>query len=125
MSNAHYAAQSPPLSESPQWGVSFFIVGTLGNFYHHFLLANLRKPGEKEYKIPRGGCFEYVAAPHYLFELVAHLGVAMTTQHFVSYGMFAGMTAYLVERSMAQSDWNRKKIEDYPKSRRHIVPFLF
>ena len=47
LSNAHYSTQSPPLSESPQLGILLFIVGTLGNFYHHFLLANLRKPGKR------------------------------------------------------------------------------
>ncbi|CAI9296256.1 unnamed protein product [Lactuca saligna] len=31
------------------------LIGIIGNFYHHYLLANLRKNGEKEYKIPQGG----------------------------------------------------------------------
>jgi very-long-chain enoyl-CoA reductase len=125
VSNSHYAAFSPPLTGFPSVGFALFLVGTLGNLYHHVLLANLRKPGETGYKVPRGGWFEYVAAPHYFFELMGHLGVAMTTQHFVSLGMFTGMAAYLVERSMAQSAWNRKKIEDYPRDRKNIVPMLF
>ena len=51
-------------------GLALFGVGLLGNFYHHYLLATLRSPGETKYKVPRGGCFEYVAAPHYFFELL-------------------------------------------------------
>lgn len=39
-------------------GSLMFVVGQLGNLYHHYLLATLRKPGEKGYKVPRGGLFE-------------------------------------------------------------------
>ena len=48
-----------------------FAVGSAGNLYHHHLLASLRKGGDTGYKVPMGGLFELVAAPHYLFELVA------------------------------------------------------
>ena len=86
--------------------------------------ATLRKPGDTKYKIPRGGFFEFVAAPHYFFELIGHLGVALTTVHWVSVGMLVGMTLYLVERAMAQTAWNIKKLDAYPTKRKHIVPYL-
>jgi len=43
-------------------GIIFFVIGQLGNFYHHYLLANLRKTTvtndkesiTKNYKVPRG-----------------------------------------------------------------------
>eukprot|EP01052_Picozoa_sp_SAG31_P039950 SAG31_NODE_5664_length_2395_cov_1.436847_1_plen_262_part_00 len=68
-------------ARAQQAGVVFFIVGLLGNCYHHWLLASLRKPGETGYKVPSGGLFELVAAPHYLFELIGWYGLALVAQH--------------------------------------------
>ena len=42
----------------------------------------------------------------------------------VSVGMLVGMTLYLVERAMAQTAWNIKKLDAYPTKRKHIVPYL-
>ncbi|XP_034592486.1 uncharacterized protein [Setaria viridis] len=53
-------------------GALVFAVDTAGNFYHHHLLSRLRAAGggDKGYKIPRGGLFELVACPQYLFEII-------------------------------------------------------
>jgi len=106
-------------------GLTCFLIGLLGNFYHHYLLATLRKPGEKGYKIPRGGFFEFVAAPHYLFELIGWLGAAIFSQHCVVFLLLADMTVYLGDRSLGQSEWNRKKVQGYPKGRKNLIPFIF
>ena len=106
-------------------GLALFGVGVAGNFYHHYLLATLRKPGEKEYKVPRGGCFEYVAAPHYFFELLGWAGVAATSQHSLCAGFFVAMAVYLADRAEAQSEWNRRKLDNYPSARKHLVPFVY
>lgn len=36
-------------------GFALFLVGLVGNFYHHYLLSQLRAKGDKDYKIPKGG----------------------------------------------------------------------
>jgi len=106
-------------------GLTCFFLGIAGNFYHHYLLATLRKPGEKGYKVPRGGFFEYVAAPHYCFELIGWLGVVLVAQHLIILMIFVAMTIYLADRSIGQDEWNRKKIIGYPKHRKRMIPFLF
>eukprot|EP00555_Chaetoceros_dichaeta_P007428 CAMPEP_0198270584 /NCGR_PEP_ID=MMETSP1447-20131203/45615_1 /TAXON_ID=420782 /ORGANISM="Chaetoceros dichaeta, Strain CCMP1751" /LENGTH=66 /DNA_ID=CAMNT_0043962685 /DNA_START=94 /DNA_END=291 /DNA_ORIENTATION=+ len=62
-------------------GTGLFAVGIIGNFYHHYLLATLRSSGDsqskKRYVAPNGGLFDYVAAPHYLFELILWLGISI------------------------------------------------
>lgn len=61
----------------------------IGNLYHHMLLRNLRSQtrqgGVKQYYVPRGGLFEFVACPHYLFEILTFLGAACMTQAMLQY----------------------------------------
>jgi steroid 5-alpha reductase family enzyme len=56
--------------------ILLFFIGISGNFYHHYLLSKLRGEGEREYRIPKGGLFELVICPHYLFEIMGFLGVS-------------------------------------------------
>jgi very-long-chain enoyl-CoA reductase len=126
-SGCYYSSKAQPLSEEefPYVNVSLFAIGLLGNFYHHWLLASLRKTGEKKYSVPQGGLFSYVAAPHYFFELIGWLGLALTSAHFIPLLSFVSMTVYLFDRAMGQTSWNQKTFKDYPRSRKHIIPFVF
>lgn len=128
VSAIHYARLVPKdLYES--WtlpvGLGLFSVGLAGNFYHHYLLASMRKPGEKEYQVPRGGLFEYVACPHYLFELIGWLGTALVSQHCFALATLGAMTVYLSDRAVGQTEWNRKKLPNYPGHRKNLLPFIF
>lgn len=111
--------------------IFLFVVGIFGNFYHHYLLASLRSSktttGEKKYSAPRGGLFEYVAAPHYLFELIGWLGIALASHQISAVLVFSGMTAYLTARSGNQNQWNKNKFseKEWPASRKNIIPFIF
>ena len=61
--SVHYASVVPAAllqDWTPAAGLLLFCVGQLGNLCHHYLLATLRRPGERVYKVPRGGLFEYV-----------------------------------------------------------------
>ena len=126
---------NPDISNSTlsyKLGCFFFVLGELGNLYHHHLLALLRsgsnkKTGTKEYKAPSGGLFEYVATPHYFFELVAWFGIALSSEQLTSYLNFVSMTMYLLARAHNQNDWNKKKFDDkdWPRSRKNIIPFLY
>jgi len=40
-------------------------------------------------------------------------------------GFFAVTFLYLGDRAVAQSEWNRLKLADYPRARKHLVPFVF
>ena len=115
-------------------GASLFLIGEVGNFVHHLYLAALR-PKEvdaadvmavrKSYKIPQAGLFSQVVCPHYLFELIAWLGIAVMTQEIHAYLVFLSMTSYLVGRSHAQKKWSIEKIPGFPKERKRMLPGLF
>lgn len=109
-------------------GLSMFCVGLLGNFYHHALLAKLRKSqNTTKYVAPSGGLFEYVATPHYLFELIGWLGVAIVSDQLNVYLVLTSMMSYLGGRSVAQNEFNRNMFNeiDWPRSRKNMVPFIF
>lgn len=109
-------------------GSLLFGVGLIGNLYHHYLLAKLRSSKKtSKYVAPTGGLFEYVATPHYLFEIIGWLGVAIVSQHLNVWLVVSGMTSYLGGRSVAQNEFNKMTFReaDWPRSRKNMVPFIF
>jgi very-long-chain enoyl-CoA reductase len=122
-------ATSSPGTNSMIAGSALFTTGLFGNLYHHLKLAQLRKdssPGAK-YVAPKGGLFKYVAAPHYFFELICWLGIAIASEHGNAFLVFASMTSYLSGRAVSQNQWNREQFteKDWPAERKNIVPFIF
>jgi len=107
-------------------GVLVFAVGNTGNFYHHLLLSRLRAGGgDKGYKIPRGGLFELVTCPHYLFEITGFFGFAMIGQTVYALAVATGTAAYLAGRSCATRRWwYESKFEEFPARIKALVPFL-
>jgi len=61
-------------------GILLFMLETFGNFYHHQVLASLRTNDDKEYKIPKGGLFDLVICPRYLFEVLGFIGIFFISQ---------------------------------------------
>jgi very-long-chain enoyl-CoA reductase len=121
-----------PLPSSVTVGTVLFLIGIAGNFYHHYLLACLRGSDvghgqAKQYVAPKGGFFQFVAAPHYLFELIGWLGIAVASEQVTAYIIFAGMVSYLSARSLNQNNWNKQKFsdKDWPSSRKNLIPFVY
>lgn len=106
-------------------GVVVFFIGIGGNFYHHYLLSDLRKEGEKQYKIPRGGLFSLVICPHYLFELLGFLGISLISQTIYAFFFTIGTAGYLVGRSYATRKWYLSKFEDFPKDVKALIPYVY
>ncbi|KAM3392034.1 hypothetical protein ACQJBY_013268 [Aegilops geniculata] len=123
----HLAVELPdPTTNLLYPGMLLFAVGIAGNFYHHYLLSQLRKGGDddKGYKIPKGGLFEFVTCPHYLFEITGFFGFAMISQTVYALTMASGTAAYLVGRSFATRRWYKSKFEEFPASIKALVPYI-
>lgn len=115
-----------PIPAADGWfiaGIVLFIAGVAANFYHHKLLADLRK-NSLDYFIPKGGGFEYVICPHYLFEIVTWLGIALLSRHLAAWLILAFIIAYLSARSLRTLKWYHEKFSDFPKDRKAILPFI-
>ncbi len=104
-------------------GLGLFAIGIAGNFWHHKLLADLRREGSG-YAIPRGGLFEWVVCPHYLFEILTWLGIAMLSQHLFTYLTVLGMGCYLAARSINTLKWYHAQFPNFPKARKALIPFI-
>lgn len=120
---------SKPFSEPPidlkYAGGAMFLIGISGNFYHHYLLSKLRKDGQKEYKIPRGGLFDLVVCPHYLFEIVEFIGLACISQTIYAFSFTIGSALVLMGRSYATKKWYLSKFEDFPRNVKALIPYVF
>ncbi|MCO5564059.1 hypothetical protein L7F22_017715 [Adiantum nelumboides] len=122
--------QVPPSIDLMRLGMLLFVVGMGGNFYHHRLLANLRKDdkdkdGKKRYVTPQGGLFTWVVCPHYLFECIDFLGLALIGQTTSAFVVALATFIMLSARSRSTKQWYEKKIEGFPKERKAFLPFLF
>ncbi|XP_009614231.1 steroid 5-alpha-reductase DET2-like [Nicotiana tomentosiformis] len=116
---------SEPNIDLKYLGFIVFMVGIIGNFYYHFLLSNMRKKGENGYKIPKGGLFNLVICPHYLFEIVTFLGFSLISQTLFSFSSTIGTLFYLMGRSYATRKWYLSKFEDFPRTVKALIPFVF
>lgn len=105
-------------------GLLLFAFGEVANFGHHKILADLRRDTHG-YVIPRGGWFEYVACPHYFFEIVAWVGILLLSRHLFALVALVGMAGYLLARSRKTLAWYRQKFPNFPKNRKALIPFLF
>lgn len=109
--------------------LGLYTVGQAGNLLHHQLLARMRTTSEAKkpaYSIPTGGLFGLCATPHYAFEVLAWLGIALAAQQLNALLAALGMASYLAGRAVATSRWYREQFgEAWPSSRKHMVPFVF
>ncbi|MEN9564751.1 MAG: hypothetical protein RIR73_2995 [Chloroflexota bacterium] len=115
-----------PLPAPDVWfyiGIGLYIIGMAGNFYHHKLLADLRK-NSLDYFIPKGGLFEVVVCPHYLFEIIIWLGIALLSRHLLAWIVLLFIVLYLITRSWRALAWYREKFTNFPKDRKGILPFV-
>ncbi|CAL1386880.1 unnamed protein product [Linum trigynum] len=121
-----------PAVDLKLYGAVLFVVGIAGNFYHHYLLSKLRsdrgensKNKNKEYKIPKGGMFELVICPHYLFEIIGFYGIALVSQTLYAFCVAVGTTLYLMGRSKVTREWYLSKFDDFPAHVKALIPFVF
>ncbi len=106
-------------------GAALFAAGLAANLHSDEVLRNLRKPGERGYKVPRGGLHELVAAPNYLGELVEWTGWAILTWSPAGLAFAVYTAANLVPRAHTHWQWAREHLPGYPLARRRLIPWLW
>jgi len=105
-------------------GAALFLGGLAINVTSDRTLLRLRAPGETEYRVPRGGLFEWVSCPNYLGEIVEWFGWALATWSWAGLAFAIYTAANLGPRAMTHHAWYRRSFAGYPARRRALVPGL-
>jgi len=106
-------------------GLVVFLLGMAINIFHDLLLRGLRKKGEKGYRIPTGGLFEYVSCPNYLGELIEWTGFALASGFAltpVAHAFF--MWCFLGPRAVQHHEWYYENFKKYPSDRKALIPMV-
>lgn len=92
-----------------------------------YILRNLRKPGEKGYKIPRGGMFNYISGANLWGEVVEWLGFAIACGTYASITMSLFCFVGIGARCMATHDWYVRKFGDEYRAlnRKKFIPLVW
>nr|KAF6449000.1 steroid 5 alpha-reductase 2 [Rousettus aegyptiacus] len=106
-------------------GVFLFILGMAINIHSDYILRQLRKPGELTYKIPQGGLFTYISGANFLGEIIEWIGFALATWSLPALAFAFFSLCFLGLRAFHHHRFYVKIFEDYPKSRKALIPFIF
>ncbi|XP_004686375.1 PREDICTED: 3-oxo-5-alpha-steroid 4-dehydrogenase 2 [Condylura cristata] len=106
-------------------GVFLFILGLGINIHSDYILYQLRKPGEIVYKIPQGGLFTYISGANFLGEIVEWFGFALATWSLPALAFAFFTLCFLGLRAFHHHRFYLKRFENYPKSRKALIPFIF
>lgn len=111
-------------------GIALYYGGFAANLHADHVLRNLRTKeevarGERTYRLPRGGLFEYVTNASYFTELVLWTGFALFTWSPSGLFILAISAANLVPRAIATQRWYRERFADYPAQRKILIPFVY
>ena len=93
---------------------------------HSYIYSVLISTDYNAHKIPRGDWFELVSCPHYLCEILIYVSllVILGGYHLLAYAMVAFVLTNQVGCGMTSHQWYQTKFEDYPKSRKAIIPWI-
>ncbi|XP_076463544.1 3-oxo-5-alpha-steroid 4-dehydrogenase 1-like [Babylonia areolata] len=106
-------------------GIMTFLSGMLINIHSDHILRNLRKEGEKGYKIPRGGMFQYVSGANFFGECLEWTGFAVMCGTLPALAFAVFTVCNIGPRACQHHRWYQEKFEDYPKDRKALIPFVF
>lgn len=107
------------------FGLIIFLTGAYINIKSDNILLNLRKEGEKGYKVPQGGLFSRISCPNYFGEILEWTGFAIMCWNLAAVGFAVWTASNLIPRAVSHHKWYRKNFEHYPKSRKAIIPFVW
>ncbi len=105
------------------FGILIFLTGYVINQIADTKLISLRKENSG-YQIPRGGLFEYISCPNHFGEIIEWAGFALVAWNLPALSFAIWTVCNLVPRTINHHQWYKKQFEDYPQSRKAVIPFL-
>ncbi|KAL0949288.1 hypothetical protein HGRIS_009366 [Hohenbuehelia grisea] len=128
-----YGANSPyvhgTVRDSPEFlwvGAAVWLFAELSNLHTHLTLRNLRAPGSRERKIPRGYGFTWVSVPNYFFETIAWLVICFMTNSIAAWVFTVIAVGQMGLWAVKKHQAYRKEFgTSYPRGRKAMIPFVF
>ncbi len=114
---------------SPQFiiGIVVFITGMAINLHSDYIVRHLRKPGDTNHYLPKGGLFNYVTSANYFGEFVEWVGFAVMTWSWAG-ALFALWTfANLAPRANTINKRYREWFGEEMKGKnlKRMIPFIY
>ncbi|KAI1307999.1 Polyprenol reductase [Halotydeus destructor] len=113
-------------------GLILFLSASYLQYECHSILANLRKDNKGQvisyqHSIPESGLFEYVSCPHYFAEILIYLAINLI---FLGQSMTWWMVCTFVIINqiivgLFNHQWYHQTFDNYPQSRKAVIPFIF
>eukprot|EP00199_Chlamydomonas_sp_CCMP681_P007022 CAMPEP_0119107156 /NCGR_PEP_ID=MMETSP1180-20130426/8574_1 /TAXON_ID=3052 ORGANISM="Chlamydomonas cf sp, Strain CCMP681" /NCGR_SAMPLE_ID=MMETSP1180 /ASSEMBLY_ACC=CAM_ASM_000741 /LENGTH=300 /DNA_ID=CAMNT_0007092605 /DNA_START=91 /DNA_END=990 /DNA_ORIENTATION=- len=113
--NNHPLYTAPPVQQSVV-ALGLAMLCQLSNLKCHLILSNLRKPGEKGYKIPKGFLFNYITCANYTCEVLGWALFTVAVQA-VPAGIFALVGTVQMAQWAIQKHKRLKKVFDGQEGR--------
>ncbi|KAG5882537.1 hypothetical protein JTB14_038148 [Gonioctena quinquepunctata] len=95
------------------------------------ILANLRKNKKgdvvtSEHKLPQGGMFEYLSAPHQTAEILMYLSITILLWYNITwFFVFTWVLSNQVETILLSHWWYQATFNEFPKKRKALIPYLY
>lgn len=105
-------------------GIIIFLIGMYINQQSDYILINLRKNSQDDYKIPFGGLFRYISCPNHFGEMTEWIGFAILTWSFSGLAFALWTIANLLPRSIKHHNWYKNRFKEYPQERKAVLPYL-
>jgi len=112
-------------------GLAMFFGGMFINIKHDGILKSLKQDagmdgdGNTEYKIPRGGLFDFISGANYFGEMLEWWGWATYTGGYPQVAFAIFTSTFLGIRAIHHHFWYKEHFkENYPKDRKAIIPYL-
>ncbi|VDN00964.1 unnamed protein product [Thelazia callipaeda] len=112
------------LCEVKLTGVLVFFTGMTINIKSDSLLRNLRKDGNRGYKIPYGGLFNYISGANFFGECVEWIGYAIFARTLPAFAFAFFTLCNLAPRAYQHHTWYHEHFYNYPKDRKAFIPFV-
>ncbi|XP_040002841.1 3-oxo-5-alpha-steroid 4-dehydrogenase 2a [Xiphias gladius] len=105
-------------------GFLLFAVGMAINIHSDHILRSLRKPGEIVYRIPYGGMFEFVSGANFFGEIVEWCGYAIAAWSLTAVAFAFFTVCSIGPRAYQHHRDYQRRFDDYPRSRKALIPFI-
>ena len=106
------------------FGVCIFIYGFFTNLQSDAILRGLKKQNEDEYRIPKGGMFEFVSCANFLGEIIEWAGFCIACNSRASFAFWFYTCCNLIPRAVSHHRWYKAHFKDYPVERKAVFPYM-